>query len=431
LGDFSDFAVEVKGRGNFPCLQEDGVTAADAQCTIAGGCNPECPYSIQRDIADESGMVIHSYAMFLNSANYAGRFKDNSLLVLDEAHLLDDMLMAFTSCSVVKRVCALFSIPVHAQPTWEKWRQWAKVYADGLEHLLEDTVKETMFSIEARRKYKAGQALLTTMNRLRFGDVPWVCDPTPHGWEFKPVWIGGLADQYLYRHARKVLLMSATILNPRIFSQIVGIDPAETEFIDVPPSFPVGRKPVFYDPVGVVNRDSDKRPIAEKVWEIIQEHKGEKGLIHAVSYELAQAIRNGAPPSVSKRLLTHGPTDRLAVYELFRLRTDDPVLLSPSMKEGVSLEDDQCRFIIIPKMPYPYLGSPQIKARMDTPLGRSWYPWKTFCDLIQMSGRGMRSAEDFCAVYILDANFRRLWREMYEVIPDYWRAEVHDVRHFL
>ncbi len=42
--------------------------------------------------------------------------------------------------------------------------------------------------------------------------------------------------------------------------------------------------------------------------------------------------------------------------------------------------------------------------------------------LIQMCGRGIRSAEDQCDFYILDAQFERLYRENKYLFPECWRA---------
>ena len=73
------------------------------------------------------------------------------------------------------------------------------------------------------------------------------------------------------------------------------------------------------------------------------------------------------------------------------------------MTEGVDLADDQARFQIIVKVPYPYLGDPQINARRLT--DPAWYEWRTALRIVQAYGRAVRSSEDHATTYILDSMF--------------------------
>lgn len=447
VDDFDDVARQVKGRGNFPCLIEEKVTAADAFCTIgnASACEAfnTCPYYVQRRQAEEERMVIHSYQYYMPTANYTGSFTNQSLLILDEAHLIDDMLMNFVKCEVGKTTCDLFNIPYPKNRAWSwaEWKEWGLTFRLELKETLDAMKGMAEGDVKVRRTYRSGSALLHSMGMLSTSSSPWVCVPSLTGWEFMPIWIGEMAERVLYTHSKRLLLMSATILDYSTFAQVVGINPSDVEFIDVPSSFPIGSKPVYYDPPMAVKGGQKEEGYYDPllygkgdtsgVYSIIREHPQDKGLIHCVSYDIAKAIWDGAPADVRRRLVTHNTQDRLAKYEYFKASNEPLVLLSPSMKEGVSLEDDTCRFIIIAKVPYPYLGSPQVKARMETELGKKWYPWKSMCDLIQMSGRGMRSKDDYCAVYILDENFTRLFRQMRKWIPKYWLDDLHDVRGLL
>lgn len=447
IDDFEDVARQVKGRGNFPCLVEERVTAADAYCTIG---NPQecdayttCPYYAQRRAAEAASMVVHSYQYYMPSANFTGSFTDQSLLVLDEAHLIDEMLMNFVKCEVSKTTCDKFDVPYpkNREWSWEEWKNWADAFSVILDEQLSSLKGRAESDVQTRRLYRSGNALLHTMSMLNFSQTRWVCVPTMTGWEFMPVWIGEMAEDVLYHHANHVLLMSATILDYQTFAQVVGIDPQDVEFIDAPSSFPVGSKPVYYDPPmavkGGIKEEGYYNPLlfgngkSDGIYDIIRSHPNDKGLIHCVSFDIAKTIYANAPSDIRGRLITHSTGDRLEKYEYFKWANEPLVLLSPSMKEGVSLEDDTCRFIIVAKMPYPYLGSPQVKARMDTSLGKKWYPWKTMCDLIQMTGRGMRSKDDWCAVYIMDENFTRLFRQMRKWVPQNWLDDLHDARGLL
>ena len=88
---------------------------------------------------------------------------------------------------------------------------------------------------------------------------------------------------------------------------------------------------------------------------------------------------------------------------------DPRVLVSPSMSEGVDLPYEKCQFQVIYKIPFPYLGDPQINQRKQQ--DPSWYAYKTIMTLLQAYGRGMRAEDDYCETYILDGNFRMLLRK--------------------
>jgi len=95
------------------------------------------------------------------------------------------------------------------------------------------------------------------------------------------------------------------------------------------------------------------------------------------------------------------------------------------MTEGVDLPDDQCRVIIIAKIPWPSLASKQISARLHSSKdGQHWYAHRTVSTLIQASGRAQRSPEDFCEVYILDAQFTRLYNDNRALFPEWWRKSL-------
>ena len=103
------------------------------------------------------------------------------------------------------------------------------------------------------------------------------------------------------------------------------------------------------------------------------------------------------------------------------LNIKDAVLLAPSFERGVDLPAEDCQVIIVAKVPYPYLGDKQIAARLYGKGGQVWYAVNTIRAIVQMTGRGMRSADDWCDSYILDTSFKRLYREHKMLFPKWWR----------
>ena len=71
---------------------------------------------------------------------------------------------------------------------------------------------------------------------------------------------------------------------------------------------------------------------------------------------------------------------------------------------GISLDDDLARFQIVVKAAYPSLGDKRTKELFDVDKG--WYTNTMLSAFIQQCGRGTRSAEDYCATYVIDSNVK-------------------------
>jgi Rad3-related DNA helicase len=90
------------------------------------------------------------------------------------------------------------------------------------------------------------------------------------------------------------------------------------------------------------------------------------------------------------------------------------------MAEGVDLRDDLSRFQVIMKVPYPFLGDPLIKRKMD--INATWYPYQTTKILCQMLGRSIRNEFDNANTYILDSGFNDFYKRNRKLFPE-WFAE--------
>jgi Rad3-related DNA helicase len=73
-------------------------------------------------------------------------------------------------------------------------------------------------------------------------------------------------------------------------------------------------------------------------------------------------------------------------------------------------------------MPYANIADLWTKTRMK--LDQTWYDNFTGEQLIQMSGRSIRSKTDFATTYILDSDFMRFAENNYKLLPDWWKAAV-------
>ena len=124
------------------------------------------------------------------------------------------------------------------------------------------------------------------------------------------------------------------------------------------------------------------------------------------------------------RLISHTSQNRERVLNHFEDSKDPLILVSPSMSEGVDLPYDKCRFQVIYKVPFPYLGDKQINLRRKR--DQRWYAYKTVMTLMQAYGRGMRAEDDSCYTYILDKDIEMLFKSpMYKsLVPEFFKEAI-------
>lgn len=94
------------------------------------------------------------------------------------------------------------------------------------------------------------------------------------------------------------------------------------------------------------------------------------------------------------------------------------------MARGVDLKGDACRVQVIAKVPFPSLADKQVSARMRLPGGDTWYKVQTVREMVQMTGRGVRSETDHAVTYVLDEQFQRVWSQSKRLFPQWWREAV-------
>jgi len=478
LSDF-DYAKVLKGRNNYPTFDDPSVMA-DA-CNKGPASLPACPkcpgwdkgssWEEQTDtwedesIADDpDGIVLHCHfchspvncpyekakgealraplailnmAYLLAEANGPAKFSAQDYVILDEADMLESQLMSNIELSLTKR--KRDSLYVGEPKYLTKEESWV----DWIRDKVIPAVKADLYDLRRQVKskgpvpslLKAIRSNTTLLRKLAWlvkpseeGDVNmsgWVMDNFAGTLTFKPIRVTDYGQDLLWAHSKRFLLMSATIVSPEQMAADLGLQDGEWAMVNVPSTFPVERRPVLLNTVGKLSRETKEwsyKAAADKVAEIVRRHPDERILVHTVSYELNKII--------DKRLRTdrvityYKAADReraLAEY----LNTPRAVLLSPSFERGVDLPHDACRIVVVAKIPFPYLGDKQIKARTyGTRDGSVWYAVSTIRTLCQMTGRGMRSADDWCISYILDGSFHELYSRNKRLFPKWWSEAV-------
>jgi Rad3-related DNA helicase len=240
----------------------------------------------------------------------------------------------------------------------------------------------------------------------------------------KPLRANYHANKLLFDSGNKLLLMSATILNPKVFCDNLGIDPTSVLSLKIPSTFPVENRPIHLDFAGsmkMANRMKTLPKLISKINKIMDKHKNSRGIIHCHSFWLMEEIMKGLSKNNNKRLTCSrdfwNKEDVMRAHE----SRPDSVIIAPAMTMGVDLKDDLSRFQVICKIPYPdFTKSKQMQIRMKE--DRRWYLWLVACTLVQSYGRSVRSETDYAETYILDADFDTFFNqaEGFDLIPSWF-----------
>jgi len=442
LHDFP-YAKTLKGRSNYLCLKypklfprisaEDCTHSEGHEC----GVRWNCPYMRAKIEALQAPLGVLNTSYFLSEVNYVGAFKDAELLVIDELDALESQLMNFIQLGITKKQLDRVDVaPPRYKTKFEAWVEWAN---EILKQLVPELGRLNMITEKSDdwggidfRALKRRNAISRIVSKLRFFvkevDNTWVPFFGEDEWVFKPVWVSKYSSGVLWKYAKKVLGMSATILDPRQLSSNIGLvygTERSYEYKALPSPFPKENRPVLYEPcANVINKNMEVAlpRLVLAVERLLEKHPDEKVLCHVVSYRIRDYLMKNIS---SDRLITHDTSTRASVLEKFKTSDEPKVLVSPSMERGIDLPGEECRVIIVTKMPFPDLGDPQINKRVHASKdGNSWYAHRTVSSVVQMSGRAVRSVDDYAVTYILDEQFSRLYREWNNMFPNWFKEAV-------
>lgn len=193
--------------------------------------------------------------------------------------------------------------------------------------------------------------------------------------------------------------------------------------LTIPSTFSPSNRPILIHPIATMSRKNNEQsyPLLVQAITKILSKESEKGLAHTVSYDLTKYLQSHLLQFSGRILAYTNAQEKQRTIHSF-LNNRGSVILAPSLERGIDLPQTQCRFIIICKVPFPNLATKQVSARLHSPGGQLWYNVKTIRSLVQMTGRGMRSADDYCRSYILDKNFLTIVYKRYKhLLPTWWR----------
>lgn len=502
LNDFKDLK-EIKGRGNYECLESEGSRTCDkGDCKLWDHeCNRKpqmedrteyfayysyrrgpmywrgsprdpvrCPYMVSKAAAVNHYAVISNYTYLMTEANYVGDFGPRDVLILDEGHNIETIVMDFIKVPISEIILDIinkyrYDTPISFVNTdlYAENSYKLKLHAAWLIGL-NDTIIETISVINNRasseyqekRMYELHykmpwltaeerkiiekaiqiieerleylnsdrqklESLQNTQIKFFLNDIQdnlrnWVVVESRNSYEkvikieFQPIFVHQYAKDILFNLGKINIIMSATILDHKIFAKNLGLSLKEVEYIEVEPQFPVENHPIFNLQIANFKYYEDDTPedlglfyteVVDRIDMLLDLFDKDKGIIHCTSYEILENILEKS--KFKNRIIAHNQSNREEKLEEHKNSTEPTVLCSPSMTEGVDLKDDFSRFQILVKVPFPDLRDERIMKRQA--LDDDFYVFKTAMTIIQSIGRSVRSEKDHAVTFTLDSRF--------------------------
>ena len=456
----------LKGKENYNCTQYS--------CSCANGkefnklnkttCDM-CPYDDAREGYITGKISLTNFHLYLTYALYNPAIlegRESSILIVDECHMLDEVLSDFISIKITEGVVKRMKLSDEAEII-KKLKKISNItqYVTFLQYFLvklSETISQLNGTMSGDRDAQQDKRSLKISKIIgdKNKDVKLMqiisdikqyilkidvflkeYEEDPDNWvlessynektktqesSLEPIWAYNYLDKYVWSNYETVVLMSGTILDKKLFSELNGLDIEQVAYYSIPSPFPVENRPIYYMPVGKMSyqhKEETFKKYVPLVHKLLKKYDGKKGLIHTNSFELSNWFQKGVD---NDRLLFHDSSNKEEILK-FYMDTEYPrVFVSPSVGTGVSFDHDKSRFQIVAKIPYPSLASQKNKLRQKN--NPDWYTWRTICELLQIFGRSVRSKTDYADTIILDGSFGDILKYSSHLIPDWIQESI-------
>jgi Rad3-related DNA helicase len=453
---------DLKGKENYECESYSSSCAQGGEFNRLNKTSCEsCPYTSARESFISGGVSLTNFYLFILYAIYNPKLMESreaSVLIVDECHDFDDVMSDFITIKITENVIKRFKFSNEYDLL--KRLKSVTTIADYVEFLryLNGEILSTIEAMEGgmatqprnvksdKRDLKISKLLKTKNPDVKIMQL--VTDmrqyqlkielflkeykENPNNWvletgyneklrqkelSLEPIWAYDYLDKYVFSKYDMVFLMSGTILNKSLFCQLNGLDVNKAVYYSISSPFNVKNRPIFYMPLGKMsfkNKEETFQRYIPYIKKLLDKYKNKKGIIHTNSFELAKWIQEKIK---DPRLVFHDSSNKDEVLKMHKDSDQPTVIVSPSMDTGVSFDNDDARFQIIAKVPYPSLASQKNKLRQKN--NPDWYSWKTCAGIIQMTGRPVRSHLDYADTIIIDGSFGDVMKHSSQFLPDW------------
>jgi ATP-dependent DNA helicase DinG len=453
---------DLRGKENYTC---EKYNCSCAQGTEFGKLAKDpcevCPYKESRNSFMEGKVSLTNFYLYSIWSIYTPELlktRDASLLIVDECHDLESVISNFLSVKITENTLKKYDFPNEVELIRElKSIKSTEDYFTFLKKLILDInevmselsqmVNDGKNSVQVSRKNKISKLLnkkskdINILENIKdleqlskkievffkewekdsdnwILETSWNETSKNYDISLEPIWISTMLWEWIFSKYDMVFLMSGTILNKKIFCDINGIESEKSVYYSINSPFPLKNRPIYYLPSGKMsfkNKEETFKNYVPVISKILEKYSGKKGIIHTNSFELTSWIMKSIK---NRRLITHNSKDKDIILNEHFKTDKDTVIVSPSVDTGVSFDDDWARFQIISKIPFPSLASKRNKIRMQ--INPEWYQYQTIIGIIQMSGRIVRSSNDWGDTIIIDSSFSDILKRSSYLIPNWF-----------
>lgn len=473
---FPNWSV-IKGQQNYQCIS-NGLNFKSGTCKLKGcksyleikkkfpECYNACPYIQERERAMNSRLLVCTYSFWLIQQNIVKRltkgeapFTERDFTICDEAHKLVSIVQnhfspvmkpddigkmknivesSIDDYSIIDDIEKIRYDIVHSSDNLsilgylDEYNSMMEVINDCIDTIKRDLSDKTdrYESLSKEDRTLAHNCEFLENHIQSFSDYVKIIksvgiynmvknydDLDPESITFNCIDESYLMSKHFHAHCNKRMYMSATIGEADAFSKDCSFGVYDS--IVIPSTFDFTNSPIFYIPdyrLSYKEKEQNLPKVAKLIEATINMYAGKRGIIQTGSYQFAKQLIDYVDPNVRKRLILYDDTKgKTEAIEYFKY-CDDKVLVGPSLIEGLSFDDDLCRFQIIMKVPYPSLSDKFVKAKKD--INPKWYSNTTAISILQGVGRGVRNEHDWCVTFIFDGCYSYLMQNSYNMFSD-------------
>jgi Rad3-related DNA helicase len=474
----------IKGVDNYRCVVNDEKFSV-GECKSKGTsyekaeslpCFKQCGYLTSRKKAIKSPVALLTYPYALIQRNYVEQnqqgngkgspFPQRDFVVCDEAHKLLDIVQShfspIVSHEIVKKTESLIEstgdigqkIP---QVDTERLAKVIDMIYEQEDHgnllkLLKEVTRLLSIAVQATSSLRENASIEFLEGSIPsewlavFGMADWCKDvhckledyckiieqvgleklvknPGEKSITFNCIDEYYLLQKHFFTKFGFKLLMTATMGSPSDFMRNHGIKKAK--YFKMESYFNWEKSPIIFYPGKKMSArflQDNLQWAIDSVTRIVRENSEHSGIIHSGSYELNTKIWTGLPKDVKKRIVLYKGSEEKEIALKIMKKKKAMVLMGPSILEGLNIVDDQSRFQIFLKVPYPHLGDKYVAAKLE--YSQQWYNWKTSISVLQGVGRSIRTPEDWAVTHLLDGCFADLMKSAGDQFPPDFKSRL-------
>jgi Rad3-related DNA helicase len=438
-----DFNTEIfKGKSNYFCnlKSKKPVRFTNAPCLFSSkqkkAClkNKCCDYYNNQDAVLLSQFACLNYDKFIYLPDI---FKRRQILVLDEAADIENIIIKCYEFTLDRSILQKHGINF-------KYRE--KTLIEDLIECYEDINKQIKRIRAYTKNNKPDKNTITKYQELSPLSIglerllkmysnnknSYVVTIELGNLIFTPLYIDIFCKE-LFRHAEKVVLMSATFINIKHYAKTLGLTEEDYDVVSISSDFDPNKSPIFIPDSGVYLKSeyfNDKtrdplmiKALVREISFILSEHPNDKGIIHTCSGQITKVLRE---ETLKKSSPLYKFKDRLIIrikgefsnsdlVKINKSSSDPVVLVSPSLTTGFDFKGDLGKFQIIAKC--PWIGQ-NARAKLIMKQDKDWYNLLMLKNMVQACGRTTRSTEDSSDTYIIDKCFVKVLKKYMSVLDE-------------